>query len=106
MPVDLFGYGYAAAVALGGVAGYVKAGSVMSLGAGLLFGGVLAEGARQVSADPSSCHLSLATSSFLAALMGYRFINSGKVMPAGMVAALSLVFAVRYGSRLVYGSKW
>jgi len=33
--------------------------------------------------------------------MGYRFLNSGKVMPAGLVAAISLVNVVRLAMRAV-----
>jgi len=54
MPADLLGYGYAAVVASGGVVGYMKAGSTMSLIMGLLFGGVSAVGAYQFSQDPTT----------------------------------------------------
>ena len=38
---DLIGYGYAFIVLAGGIMGYVKGGSVPSLAAGVLFGGVV-----------------------------------------------------------------
>lgn len=97
---DLVAYGYAAIVALGGIIGYVKAGSVMSLTAGLLCGGAAAFGAMQTSRNPSNYFVILGTSLFLGCLMGYRFSNSGKFMPAGLVASLSLMMVARYGYRM------
>ncbi|KAK2859335.1 hypothetical protein Q5P01_003955 [Channa striata] len=91
MSVDWLGYGYAALVASGGVIGYVKAGSVPSLAAGLLFGGLAGFGAYQISNDPNNVWVSLATSGTLAGLMGKRFYASKKFMPAGLVAGASLL---------------
>uniref|UniRef100_A0A3Q2NVF0 Transmembrane protein 14C n=2 Tax=Fundulus heteroclitus TaxID=8078 RepID=A0A3Q2NVF0_FUNHE len=61
MSVDWIGYGYATLVASGGVVGYVKAGSVPSLAAGLLFGGLAGFGAYQISNDPNNVWVSLGT---------------------------------------------
>lgn len=74
---------------------YHDVGSIPSLGAGLIFGSALAYGAWQVSQDPSNYSLQLATSSILAGVMGYRFYNSGKIMPAGAVCALSVAMIIR-----------
>ncbi|OQR69805.1 transmembrane protein 14C isoform 1 [Tropilaelaps mercedesae] len=93
--VDFLGFAYAAIVALGGVMGYVKAGSVMSLGAGLTFGSLAAVGACQLSVDPARYQSLLVVSCILATLMGYRFANSGKFIPAGLVATLSIATALR-----------
>lgn len=123
MPFDLPGFLYAGAVAAGGILGYYKAGnynnnysctctvtkqffhlseyrhvivgSVPSLAAGLVFGGALAYGAFKVSQDPSNYSFQLATSSILAGIMGYRFYNSGKIMPAGVVCLLSVGMITR-----------
>lgn len=70
-------------------------GSVPSLGAGIIFGSALVYGAWQVSNDPSNYSTQLATSSILAGVMGYRFYNSGKIMPAGIVCAISIAMIVR-----------
>ncbi|OWK58390.1 Transmembrane protein 14C [Lonchura striata] len=82
MEYDWLGFGYAALVAAGGVVGYAKAvlsigvqadsacvlpltalffieGSVPSLAAGLLFGGLAGLGAYQQSKDPKNVWLSL-----------------------------------------------
>ncbi|XP_068215433.1 transmembrane protein 14C isoform X1 [Palaemon carinicauda] len=99
MGVDFVSYGYASAVALGGIIGYVKAGSVPSLGAGLLFGSVLGYGAYQLSANPSNYYLTLGTSTVLGGMMGMRYLNSGKFMPPGLIAVLSLAMVARLGAR-------
>ncbi|KAF5308592.1 hypothetical protein FQR65_LT06140 [Abscondita terminalis] len=95
MPVDVPGFAYAAAIAAGGIFGYYKAGSIPSLGAGLLFGSVLAYGAYQVSQNPANYTPQLTATSILTGVMGYRFYNSGKVMPAGVVCALSVAMIIR-----------
>ncbi|GLV36363.1 uncharacterized protein CBL_08855 [Carabus blaptoides fortunei] len=99
MPVDLIGFAYAAAVAAGGFLGYYRAGSIPSLGAGVLFGGALAYGALQVSQNPANYSLQLTTSSILAGVMGYRYYSSGKLMPAGAVCAISLAMIARIALR-------
>ncbi|XP_071486974.1 transmembrane protein 14C-like [Diadema setosum] len=98
---DVLGFGYAAIVAIGGVVGYLKAGSTMSLGAGLLFGCLAGYGASLTSKDPMNVYPILGTAAVLCGIMGYRFSNSGKFMPAGLVASLSLLMILRYGSRLL-----
>ncbi|CAK9805611.1 Transmembrane protein 14 homolog [Anthophora plagiata] len=95
MSVDILGYVYAATVAAGGVFGYVKAKSIPSLGAGLVFGSVLGYGAYQTSQDPSNIKLSIATTMVLGGIMGFRYYNSGKIMPAGMLTLLSAVMLVK-----------
>ncbi|XP_056155319.1 transmembrane protein 14C isoform X2 [Lampris incognitus] len=97
MSVDWVGYGYAALVASGGVVGYVKAGSVPSLAAGLLFGGLAGFGAYQISNDPTNIWVSFATSGALAGIMGKRFYGSRKFMPAGLVAGASLLMLGKLG---------
>ncbi|KAK7076084.1 Transmembrane protein 14C [Halocaridina rubra] len=99
MGIDFISYGYATAVAMGGVMGYVKAGSVPSLGAGLLFGSLLGYGAYQLSENPSNYYLTLGTSTVLGGIMGMRFMNSGKFMPPGLIALMSLAMVARLGAR-------
>ncbi|KAL7641580.1 UNVERIFIED_CONTAM: hypothetical protein RMT77_007453 [Armadillidium vulgare] len=99
MPIDYISYAYALAVTAGGVIGYVKAGSIPSLGAGLLFGSILSYGAYQLSENPNNYHVSLGASTVLGGIMGMRFINSGKFMPAGLIASLSLLVILRLGGR-------
>jgi uncharacterized membrane protein (UPF0136 family) len=60
--------------------------SIVSLAAGLLFGSVLGVGAYQVSQDPTNVGVFLGTSIALGGMMGYRFYNSGKIIPPGLIA--------------------
>jgi len=96
MPFDVVSAAYAALVATGGVIGYLKAGSIPSLAAGLSFGSVLGIGAYLTSVNPDNYYLTFGTSAVLGSLMGYRFVNSGKFMPAGLIAILSLGMVIRY----------
>ncbi|XP_056642555.1 transmembrane protein 14C [Diorhabda carinulata] len=97
--MDIPGFLYAGLVSAGGVFGYYKAGSVPSLAAGLIFGGALAYGAFETSRDPSNYTFQLATTSILAGVMGYRYYNSGKIMPAGAVCLLSVAMILRIAGR-------
>ena len=72
MGADLIAYAYAAAVAAGGIMGFVKKGSVMSGLMGLAFGSVMGLGAYQTSQNPSNYVLSLGVSATLTGVMGYR----------------------------------
>ncbi|XP_033841816.1 transmembrane protein 14C isoform X1 [Periophthalmus magnuspinnatus] len=101
MSVDWVGYGYAALVATGGIVGYVKAGSVPSLGAGLLFGGLAGLGAYQISNDPNNIWVSLGTAGTLSAVMGKRFYGSRKLFPAGVMAGASLLMVGKLGLTLL-----
>lgn len=101
MSVDWVGYGYAALVTTGGVVGYVKARSVPSLAAGLLFGGLAGVGAYQISNDPNNIWVSLGTAGTLSGVMGKRFYGSRKLFPAGVMAAASLLMVGKLGLSLL-----
>ncbi|XP_053203867.1 transmembrane protein 14C-like [Panonychus citri] len=103
MGIDMISSAYAALVAAGGVIGYVKAGSIPSLAAGLIFGSTLGVGAYMTSKDPQNYYLTLGTSTLLTGLMGYRFFNTGKFMPAGLIAALSVAMVVNISIRAITG---
>uniref|UniRef100_A0A669BNN7 Transmembrane protein 14A n=1 Tax=Oreochromis niloticus TaxID=8128 RepID=A0A669BNN7_ORENI len=70
-------------------------GSVMSLMAGLVFGGLSAFGAYNITNDPKDIKVSLLSSGVLAVIMGMRYKNSGKLMPAGIMTGLSLLMVFR-----------
>ena len=76
----------------GGVVGYVKAGSVASIIAGSITGVLLLVAAFLL---PEHRAIGLATafiiSLLLAAQFVPKFIRTGKVMPAGMMAILSVI---------------
>ena len=86
VPLHWIDFGYAALVAPGGITGYAKAGSVLSLAAGLLCSGLVGLGTYQLSQDLKNIWLFLVTSGTLAGIMGMRFYNSRKFMPAGLIA--------------------
>uniref|UniRef100_A0AAZ1X8H3 Transmembrane protein 14A n=1 Tax=Oreochromis aureus TaxID=47969 RepID=A0AAZ1X8H3_OREAU len=69
--------------------------SVMSLMAGLVFGGLSAFGAYNITNDPKDIKVSLLSSGVLAVIMGMRYKNSGKLMPAGIMTGLSLLMVFR-----------
>jgi len=48
-------------------------------------------GAYQLSKDQKNYQLALLTSGALLAVMGLKFYKSGKFMPAGLIATLSLL---------------
>ncbi|OXB63191.1 hypothetical protein ASZ78_016252 [Callipepla squamata] len=92
MAVDWIGFAYAALLAVGGVLGYTRKGSKISLAAGLTFGSVAGYGAYCVTRDPRNVKISLFTAFLLTVIMGMRFKRSKKLMPAGIVACLSYSF--------------
>ncbi|XP_046883950.1 transmembrane protein 14C-like [Hypomesus transpacificus] len=57
MAIDWIGFCYAAFVSSGGIIGYVKAGSVVSLVAGLVFGVLAGIGAYLISQDSKNVYL-------------------------------------------------
>ncbi|XP_024611637.1 transmembrane protein 14A isoform X2 [Neophocaena asiaeorientalis asiaeorientalis] len=93
--MDLIGFGYAALVTFGSILGYKRRGGVLSLIAGLSVGFLAGCGAYRVSNDKRDVKLSLFTAFFLATIMGVRFKRSKKIMPAGLVAGLSLMTILR-----------
>lgn len=92
---------YGLLVAIGGVIGYVKAGSNVSLISGLGSGGALMI-AAYITTQNSSVGLALAV--FIAALLlivfAIRWFKTKKLMPAGMMAILSLVAVILFTTAL------
>ncbi|XP_013878811.1 transmembrane protein 14A [Austrofundulus limnaeus] len=93
--MDWIGFGYAATIVFGGFMGYKRKASVMSLIAGLVFGGLSAYGAYNISNDPKNIQVSLLASGVLSVVMGLRYKKSGKLMPAGIISGLSLLMVFR-----------
>ncbi|KAJ3156826.1 Transmembrane protein 14C [Geranomyces michiganensis] len=85
---DYFAYSYAALVFVGGIIGFAKAGSLMSLLFGTVMGTLLGIGARRVSADRQQVVLILIVTTGLMLVMGVRFANSGVFVPAGLIAII------------------
>ena len=100
--MDHLGYLYAFLIAGGGIMGYVKAGSLMSLAMGFLFGTLAGLGAYRASVNSSQYVLGLIVSLAMLARFGQNFYQTGKVMPGGLVMVCSLVKVLRYGSRAFF----
>ena len=82
---------YALIVFLGGIFGYVKADSVPSLVMGVIFAVILSTSAFALLNEKwIGMKIALGATAFLAAFFIYRFFLSFKVMPAGVMAILSL----------------
>lgn len=75
--------------------GYIKAGSVHSLSYGLIFGAILAAGAYMNGLSPPQPLGQLVVSLILLVMMGWRFYETGKFMPAGLIVILSAIVLVR-----------
>lgn len=92
-----FTLGYATLVGVGGVMGYLKRGSFMSLGAGGVSSALLYYVYTELPYRPAYASLlGLGVSTTLLGAMGYRFQKTKKVFPAGVVALLSLGMAGGY----------
>lgn len=86
---------------VGGAAGYMKAASTASLAGGMGAGAAfLASGYLIASGSDLEGHaLGLVSGSALASGMGSRFAQSGKFMPAGLVASVGLLAALYNGKK-------
>lgn len=83
--------GYGTLIGVGGVMGYLKRGSLMSLGAGGVSSALLFFVYTELPNRPAfASYLGLGVSTTLLGAMGYRFQKTGKMFPAGVVALLSL----------------
>ncbi|GAA5821332.1 hypothetical protein JCM11251_004575 [Rhodosporidiobolus azoricus] len=103
-PMDndtIFGLAAAALISLGGVLGLIRRGSWISFiaagGSGLL----LSYGVQKQRVDPNDVGIVVAVSAFLFVVMGARYLRGRKIMPAGLVTAISGVLLYRFGRRLL-----
>uniref|UniRef100_A0A2C9UB00 Uncharacterized protein n=2 Tax=Manihot esculenta TaxID=3983 RepID=A0A2C9UB00_MANES len=89
--------GYAALLGMGGLMGYLKSGSQKSLLAGGLSASILYYVHTQLPTNPVyASSIGLGVSSTLMGVMGYRFLMSKKIFPAGVVSLVSLVMTGGY----------
>ncbi|KAL8505587.1 hypothetical protein ACS0TY_016723 [Phlomoides rotata] len=94
----------------GGVIGYAKKGSTASLGGGagagflLIFAGYLS---LQAFHKHKNSYFALILETVIAAalsfIMGQRYMQTGKIMPAGIVAGISIVMAAFYLFKIATG---
>jgi len=95
---------YALLLVVGGVIGYVKAGSRPSLIAGVGSGVVALIGLIVSTRNPAvGFGIGLATSVFVFAQMGGRYRKTGKFMPAGLVTLISIIMVILMA--ILVGSK-
>lgn len=88
---------YAAIVAAGGIFGYLKARSQVSLISGLVSGIVLAIAARITSEFPiGGVALAALTATLLVIVFAIRFAKTRALMPAGLMTFLSAIAAVLF----------
>lgn len=92
---------YALLVFLGGIFGYIKAGSTASLIMGVMFAVALSTSAFAMFNEKSIGFIMAAiTTALLAAFFLYRFFLTYSFMPAGLMSVLSLiVLAILYCKR-------
>ena len=88
----LYFFVFGALTILGGIMGYVKAGSVASIVAGAITGVLLLIAALLLPAHPTA---GLATGFVVSLLLAAQFvpklIRTGKMMPAGLMSILSVI---------------
>jgi uncharacterized membrane protein (UPF0136 family) len=97
-PMKGFTYLYALALFAAGLTAYLKRGSTKSLTFSVAAAALLLVGASLMGhpTSRSGTWLALATCATLAGAMGWRAKESGKFIPAGLVAAVSAVMTAGY----------
>ena len=87
----------------GGLAGYVRAGSIASLAGGGTLGGAICVAGMMITKgrDLEGHALALLASTVLLATMGQRFFRTGKFMPAGAAASVGALTALYNGKKTV-----
>lgn len=84
--------GYGVVVMLGGLIGYLKADSLVSLFTGTISGAILVAGGMGLIRKSIYAYLvSLAMTTLLAIFFMIRYVMSEKMMPSGIMAGLSVI---------------
>ncbi|XP_035901619.1 transmembrane protein 14 homolog [Anopheles stephensi] len=92
--IDFVGIVFALLIIVGGVVGYMRAGSVVSLYAGLVFGVAIGAGAWCNSLQEPFPYVQLFVLSVLIIVMMIRFYKTRAFMSPGMILLLSLCVMV------------
>ncbi|EPZ35147.1 transmembrane protein 14C-like protein [Rozella allomycis CSF55] len=98
---DIVSYVYSITCLLGGLIGFIKAGSYTSLLFGSGLGIVLFYGAICVNSNPKDYMLLISVSFLMFVVMFYRYLISRKFMPAGFICLFSAGVLLKYGARFV-----
>jgi uncharacterized membrane protein (UPF0136 family) len=93
-PFVLLLYIYGVLLILGGLIGYLKAKSVPSLVAGGICGVIALLLGYYYSTFHFAPHAAFLLALLLIFMMGRRYLNSRKVMPAGLIVILSIIVAI------------
>ncbi|KAJ1814619.1 hypothetical protein LPJ56_002969 [Coemansia sp. RSA 2599] len=97
MVADVAGLSFGILIVVGGVVGFLKSNSTASLISGLVFGALIAVTTQYAATHAQAFNLlPAAVCLVLGLIMGSRFLESKKFMPAGMVATLALAMFARY----------
>ena len=93
---------YAILLLIGGAIGFIKAGSVISLGVGILSCTLIIVSCKVGDKDPKSGYFYITSISLvLASFFIYRFIKTHHFMPGGLMAVLSTINCLVTGFSLL-----
>jgi len=101
MSADLFGLSYAGFTLLGGLIGFLKAGSVASLVASSVCASAIYYGLTQNQKLGGDAKIIFGVSILLLGFFGNKYRKSGKVMPGLVMTLYSLASVVIYGKQLI-----
>ncbi|XP_065890752.1 transmembrane protein 14A-like [Dysidea avara] len=93
--MDVLSYLYGIVIFIGGLIGYFKAGSIMSLVSSTVIFSLVMFGAYLSGQTPRNVNVLLSVCIFVSVFMGFRFYKTSKFFPAGFVALLSILQVIR-----------
>ena len=94
---DYFGYIYAIITLIGGFIGYEKANSTISLVSAIVAAAGISYGVTG-PITPLRSKSVFITALVLLIFFGSRFFETGRMMPSGIMASLSLIGTLKYGA--------
>ncbi|GAV02687.1 hypothetical protein RvY_13222-2 [Ramazzottius varieornatus] len=99
--MDILGFIFAAVVGFGGIFGYIRKKSHVSLAMGLIFSFLLAYGAYLVTLNAANTLLSTIVTGVIAAVFGKRYAVGWKFMPSGAMLLATLPMFAKYAYKLI-----
>ena len=98
---DYFGLSYASFTLLGGLIGFLKAGSTASLVASSVVASAIYYGVHQNQKLNGNPKVIVGVSAFLFLYFGDKYRKTGKPMPGAILSLYSLVSLIYYGRELL-----